>query len=898
MNFSKPTTIYGVHIENGAGKEKPDDTFGYAKLKYQAEGSDEWKELENGKEYGPYAAKVDVAGLEIENVTAVRYECSRVGGSGKWPSMREFKVDLQPGAADTFTKEVIRTTEGWTVYNNGNENNAIDGDEGTSVHYNVRQGDPTNGDSMIAGDYFGVKLSEKITLGKIKIVQGNNDTHADYMQNCDLEWSVDGQKWTKIATFENKRTIEIDVSDKDIQAQYVRIKNNATQKNWFAIREFDVDSKVWFNSKVYTNVDAYKEYRANLLDESAEIEAKNDITLKKDQYIGLKLDRIHEIKDIQKNLENADKLTLETSLNAYEWTTYDAKKPGDARYIRLINKTNDDVKFNLKQFVVNTVEFKEKSLHSKSGNYTITDPEKAFDGNRATEAVYQTSQNEGVWFVYDLGQTIHFDKFKAVCEDSEHDYIRHGKFSVSTDGETWEEIMTLGSQDGPNNGEANDTDEIGAVLPNHETSYNTKEATNINKDARYLKFEVTRTKVGSDKWVRFSELEINDGAYVPSENDPTYESSCLDTQNGKFSYMSDMNLATSFVPAEKSGNLVYHVSEKNDRNKIKIVQRADSISNATVSVRTLAEADTWKPVGTLGKTVNEFVLPNETVLLDVKIEWSDAKVGIIEMFLSKTDAPTPEEKVWTVTLDGKEVKVKDGEKLTKPADPTKEGYKFLGWFVGDKEFNFDTPITEELNGIKIEARFEKIDEPTPEEKFWTVTLDGNEVKVKDGEKLTKPADPTKEGYKFLGWFVGDKEFNFDTPITEELNGIKIEARFEKIDTPTPGEKEWTVTLNGKEVKVKDGEKLTKPADPTKEGYKFLGWFVGDKKFDFDTAITKELNGIKIEARFEKIKDEPQQPNKGGAVQTGDTTNIALWIACLGIAGAAVAVTLRSRRKRS
>jgi len=898
VNFSKPTTIYGVHIENGAGKEKPDDTFGYAKLKYQAEGSDEWKELENGKEYGPYAAKVDVAGLEIENVTAVRYECSRVGGSGKWPSMREFKVDLQPGAADTFTKEVIRTTEGWTVYNNGNENNAIDGDEGTSVHYNVRQGDPTNGDSMIAGDYFGVKLSEKITLGKIKIVQGNNDTHADYMQNCDLEWSVDGQKWTKIATFENKRTIEIDVSDKDIQAQYVRIKNNATQKNWFAIREFDVDSKVWFNSKVYTNVDAYKEYRANLLDESAEIEAKNDITLKKDQYIGLKLDRIHEIKDIQKNLENADKLTLETSLNAYEWTTYDAKKPGDARYIRLINKTNDDVKFNLKQFVVNTVEFKEKSLHSKSGNYTITDPEKAFDGNRATEAVYQTSQNEGVWFVYDLGQTIHFDKFKAVCEDSEHDYIRHGKFSVSTDGETWEEIMTLGSQDGPNKGEEDNTDEIGAVLPNHETSYNTKEATNINKDARYLKFEVTRTKVGSDKWVRFSELEINDGAYVPSENDPTYESSCLDTQNGKFSYMSDMNLATSFVPAEKSGNLVYHVSEKNDRNKIKIVQRADSISNATVSVRTLAEADTWKPVGTLGKTVNEFVLPNETVLLDVKIEWSDAKVGIIEMFLSKTDAPTPEEKVWTVTLDGKEVKVKDGEKLTKPADPTKEGYKFLGWFVGDKEFNFDTPITEELNGIKIEARFEKIDEPTPEEKFWTVTLDGNEVKVKDGEKLTKPADPTKEGYKFLGWFVGDKEFNFDTPITEELNGIKIEARFEKIDTPTPGEKEWTVTLNGKEVRVKDGEKLTKPADPTKEGYKFLGWFVGDKKFDFDTPITKELNGIKIEARFEKIKDEPQQPNKGGAVQTGDTTNIALWIACLGIAGAAVAVTLRSRRKRS
>ena len=53
-------------------------------------------------------------------------------------------------------------------------------------------------------------------------------------------------------------TAEAVMADKDIQAQYVRIKNNATQKNWFAIREFDVDSKVWFNSKVYTNVDATK----------------------------------------------------------------------------------------------------------------------------------------------------------------------------------------------------------------------------------------------------------------------------------------------------------------------------------------------------------------------------------------------------------------------------------------------------------------------------------------------------------------------------------------------------------------------------------------------------------------------------------------------------------------
>ena len=49
---------------NGAGKEKPDDTFGYAKLKYQAEGSDEWKELENGKK------KLLITGIILIIITA------------------------------------------------------------------------------------------------------------------------------------------------------------------------------------------------------------------------------------------------------------------------------------------------------------------------------------------------------------------------------------------------------------------------------------------------------------------------------------------------------------------------------------------------------------------------------------------------------------------------------------------------------------------------------------------------------------------------------------------------------------------------------------------------------------------------------------------------------------
>lgn len=50
--------------------------------------------------------------------------------------------------------------------------------------------------------------------------------------------------------------------------------------------------------------------------------------------------------------------------------------------------------------------------------------------------------------------------------------------------------------------------------------------------------------------------------------------------------------------------------------------------------------------------------------------------------------------------------------------------------------------------------------------------------VKDGEFAQKPsADPTKSGYKFDGWFVGETEYNWDTPVTKD---ITITAKFTKL----------------------------------------------------------------------------------------------------------------------
>ena len=516
--------------------------------------------------------RVDVSGIEIENVVAVRYECTQKGSGNKWPSMREFKVSTTPETGVEFTKEVIRTQDGWAPYQ-GEESNLIDENTQTSIWYNVRQnGNPAN--TTIKGDYVGVKLSQPITLGKIDILQGKNDNDGDYFKNVKLQYSVNGTDWKDIPgvePFKNTRHIQVDLSDKNIEAQYLRLENQENQESGIAFREFDVD----------------------------------------------------------------------------------------ARYVRLINKTDAKKTFDIQKLSLKTFEIYEKSLVADQTTFAIGEAASnpatnLFDGDRTTQVIYQGSQNQGAKFVYDLGQTIDLKTLKVVCRDSEIDFPRHAKISVSTDGQKWTDVMTIGNQDKENEGEASNEDNINDVPPLHETSYNAKLEENINQKARFIKFEITRTKVGSDKWVRFQEFEINGGEYMPTVNDPTFESDCLDTRNGKYAYMVDADLSTAFVPAKETGTLNYTVSDNNNVNVIKIIQGADAISNATVKARTLKNPDKWITLGTLAQTVNEFVLEKDTVLLDVKLEWKNVTPSITELVFAKTDTVNVDKAELKKLLDNKE----------------------------------------------------------------------------------------------------------------------------------------------------------------------------------------------------------------------------------------------------
>ena len=208
------------------------------------------------------------------------------------------------------------------------------------------------------------------------------------------------------------------------------------------------------------------------------------------------------------------------------------------------------------------------------------------------------------------------------------------------------------------------------------------------------------------------------------------------------------------------------------------------------------------------------------------------------------------------------------------------------------------------------------------------------MKVKDGDKLAKPEDPVKEGYKFLGWFVGDKKFDFNTPITEKENGIVIEARFEKIDTPTPEDKEAPTTPSDLKVIGTTDSTVKIEWKASKDNVGVAGYeiFVNGKLIDTvnGDVLTAEIiklvpnteytinivaldkAGNKSEAASAKVKTEdakePTEPSNPstpsnpevnpGAVQTGDATLFAAVFMVMLMAAAMFAgVSVLKVRKR-
>lgn len=247
-------------------------------------------------------------------------------------------------------------------------------------------------------------------------------------------------------------------------------------------------------------------------------------------------------------------------------------------------------------------------------------------------------------------------------------------------------------------------------------------------------------------------------------------------------------------------------------------------------------------------------------------------------------------KKYTITFDSdggsvveKQI-VKRGEKVNKPTDPTRDGYIFIEWDLGSSIYDFSAKVTRNLM-LKAVWKEQEGGKVTYVINFNT---DGgnsvsNQIINKDGT-IIKPQDPVRDGYKFLGWYSNNVLFDFSTPVTTNL---ELVAKWEKAkDNSTTGtttttkkndttssttkktttkkndttnttttKKTTTTTTEAKKYTVKfdsnggskvsskevtSGSKVTKPSNPTRTGYKFGGWTLNNKAYDFNSKVTSNI----------------------------------------------------------
>ena len=597
------------------------DKVDKAVLEYTTDGEN-WTTI---KEYTNAPA---VLSEKFDEVSAKAIRLRNLEATGKW--WKVFEIEATYGEAPEQPEESVRY-DATAIYSSrfgiysGSVSNITDGNDSTNVWFNK---------DLQQGDYVGVDLKEPKLIGDVRFIQDAGDRMGEYI----LQYSNDGTNWTDIATYTDN-PLEIDLSRKNITARYLRAVSANNYSKWLKVFGFEVYSPSKNTWNVITNVTDLEHNGAAVTEENSTLLGIDNVTLQPGQYIGLKLNRLRDVTSI--TAEAPEGLSLQYSVNGVVWTNAEGTSvtnPGNVRYARIINNTDAAITGNIGGLTIESSELYPVSVAETNFSSTSTHLN-AFDKDRTTEAIWQGSQTEGKFITYDLGQMLHLESLKMVLHDGTTDFPRHGKVSVSADGETWNEVLLIGSQTEANPGEAEDEDNIADVFPNHETSYYTLGTDGLDQDVRFIKFEITRTKEGADKWVRVREIELNGNDYfLRPANDPTIESDTASESDGNlFTNMIDGSVSTAYTPAETSGSFTYHVTENTKIGRVTILQSPSTLSGATVTVSGLKDGEEkTAELGTLCASMNEFSTKDFDHVFDITVSWDGMAPTINEFFLSTT----------------------------------------------------------------------------------------------------------------------------------------------------------------------------------------------------------------------------------------------------------------------
>ena len=185
--------------------------------------------------------------------------------------------------------------------------------------------------------------------------------------------------------------------------------------------------------------------------------------------------------------------------------------------------------------------------------------------------------------------------------------------------------------------------------------------------------------------------------------------------------------------------------------------------------------------------------------------------------------------------------VKYGSKASRPTDPTRAGHTFQGWYTsrdGGARYDFNQTVT---GDVTLYAHWSV--------NSYTLAFDGNGGKASESSRTVQYGSQygslptaTRTGYAFQGWYTArDGGTKVSPSTTMGAADTTLYARWSV--------NSYTVSFDsdgGSNVpaqKVRYGSKASRPADPTRAGHTFQGWYTsrdGGSKYDFGTAVTGDV----------------------------------------------------------
>lgn len=163
--------------------------------------------------------------------------------------------------------------------------------------------------------------------------------------------------------------------------------------------------------------------------------------------------------------------------------------------------------------------------------------------------------------------------------------------------------------------------------------------------------------------------------------------------------------------------------------------------------------------------------------------------------------------------------------ISTPETPVREGYRFDGWYLTDSY------LTEQ----KVKFPYQVDGDRTLHAKWvkrCTIKFDTKEggteipdVVQDEGYTVARPADPTRENYRFAGWYLGGSEYNFDSVVSQDLT---IEAKwvlqcYLVFDLGYGEESNVYYKTTPKDIGLTVGTDELKK-NPSRAGFKFMGWY--------------------------------------------------------------------------